>query len=109
VHRNKLFIPLFVVLSACSAVEVGREFDLSSFDAKVQRGVTTQAEVRAWLGTPTGIGVSVETNGDRFEQWNYYHGESHLSNMADARLKLLQIKFDQQGVVRAYNWTGEHN
>jgi hypothetical protein len=27
--------------------------------------------------------------------------------MADAHLKVLQIKFDQRGVVRAYNWSGE--
>jgi hypothetical protein len=30
-----------------------------------------------------------------------------MPKMSDAQLKLLQIKFDQKGVLRAYNWSGE--
>lgn len=88
-HPAKLVIPLLLLLSACTTVRVGREFDLAAFDSKVQRGVTTQSEVRGWLGAPNGTGVSVDTGG------------------ADSRVKLLQIKFDQRGVVRGYNWSGE--
>ena len=103
----KAVIPVLFVLCACGTVRMGQDFDLAAFAAKVQRGTTTQAEVRAWLGAPTGVGVSVETGGARYEQWTYYSGEGHLPSMADARLKVLQIKFDQAGVVRAYNWSGE--
>ncbi|SPE26100.1 conserved exported hypothetical protein [Burkholderiales bacterium] len=103
----KGLLPVLLLLSACSTVQVGRNFDLAAFEARVQRGVSTRNDVRGWLGAPTGIGVSLETNGDRFEQWTYYAGEGDLPNLSDAHLKLLQIKFDQQGVVRAYNWSGE--
>jgi hypothetical protein len=97
---------LLPLLSACATVEVGREFDLKAFDAKVQRGVTTRAEVRAWLGAPSGTGTSVESTGDRHEQWTYYHGEGRFPGMKGTEFKMLQVKFDQRGVVRAYNWTG---
>lgn len=98
--------PLFL-LSACATVEVGREFDLAAFEAKARQGVTTQADVRAWLGAPPGVGQSVESTGERYEQWTYYHGKGRLSGMADARVQILQIKFDPRGVLRAYNWSGE--
>jgi len=94
-------------LSACSSVQVGRDFDLPGFESRVQRGATTQAQVRGWLGAPSGVGVAVETGGERYEEWSYYYGEGQLPGMADARLKVLQIKFDRQGVVRGYNWSGE--
>ena len=106
-RRAKAIIPALFLLAACGSVRLGQEFDPSVFEAKVQRGTTKQAEVRAWLGAPAGVGISVEISGERYEQWTYYYGEGHLPNLADARLKLLQIKFDQQGVVRSYTWSGE--
>ena len=108
-QRIKLPILVAILLSACSTVEVGQNFDLSAFQAKVQRGVTTQQDVRAWLGAPAGVGTSVETSGERFEQWTYYSGSGDLPDMKGARLKLLQVKFDQQGVVRAYDWTSDRH
>jgi hypothetical protein len=96
-----------LLLAACGTLQAGRDFDLPAFQARVQRGVSTQAEVRAWLGAPNGTGVSVETGGERFEQWNYFHGTAPAQGTEPARLKLLQVKFDAQGVVRAYNWSGE--
>jgi len=106
-RRAKIVAPMLLLLCACSTVQVGQYFDLEAFGAKVQRGVSTQADVRGWLGAPTGVGISVESSGDRYQQWTYYHGEGHLPSMADARFQLLQIKFDQAGVVRSYNWSGE--
>jgi len=99
-------VPLLMLLSACATVQVGRDFDLAAFEAKVQRGTTTQQDVRAWLGAPTGVGTAVETTGDRYEEWTYYSGSGDLPDMKGAHLKVLQIKFDQQGLVRAYNWSG---
>jgi hypothetical protein len=51
--------------------------------------------------------MSVESTGERYEQWTYYHGKGRLPGMADARVSILQIKFDPRGVLRAYNWSGE--
>mgnify|MGYP001574012536 CR=1 FL=1 len=98
---------MVTVLSACSTVQVGRDFDLNIFESRVGRGVTTQAQVRGWLGAPMGTGFTVNTSGERYEEWTYYYGDGHLPDMADARLKILQIKFDRQGITRGYNWSGE--
>jgi len=106
-HASKLLISVLLLVSACTTVRVGREFDLSAFEAKVQRGVTTQADVRGWLGEPAGVGASVDTSGERYQEWHYYHGNVRVPGSADSHVKLLQIKFDQRGVVRGYNWSGE--
>ena len=93
----------------------GREFKLEAAlqaalgeEPKAQRGRTTRSDVRARLRTAAGIGVSAASSRDRFEEWSYYYGEDHLSNMTDPRRELLQLRVDQQGVVRAYNRSGEH-
>lgn len=102
-----LLVAAPLVLGGCTTLEVGRDFDLSAFGKKVQRGVTTQSEVRAWLGAPTSVGESVESSGERYEQWTYYHGEGRFPRMSNAHFDMLQVKFDERGVVRAYNWLGE--
>lgn len=94
-----------LLLGACSTVTVGHKFDLKTFTSKVERGVTTQGQVRGWLGAPESVGVVVETGGERYEEWTYYHANGRLPAMNDARLKMLQIKFDRGGVVRGYNWS----
>jgi hypothetical protein len=105
-HRAILSAGALLCLAACTTVQVGHDFALPTFEAKVQRGVTTQADVRNWLGEPTGTGVSVETSGDTLDEWTYYFGGGPLSDMDKAHLKILQVKFDHQGIVRAYNWSG---
>ena len=45
-----LLVAALLALSACASVEVGRKFDLATFDSRVQRGVTTRAEVEAIRG-----------------------------------------------------------
>ena len=104
-HPAKLVIPLFALVTACTTVKVGNEFDLPAFTGKVQRGVTTQSEVRGWLGEPGGTGVTVDTIGERFDEWIYYHGAVRIPGSKDSRVRVLQIKFDQRGVVRGYNWS----
>ena len=98
---------LLITLAACSTVQIGRDFDLRAFESKVQRGTTTQAQVRGWLGPPNGTGIAVNTNGGRFDEWIYYYGEGQMPVSSDTRLKILQIKFDRQGFVQGYNWSGE--
>ncbi|HTN94555.1 MAG TPA: outer membrane protein assembly factor BamE [Gallionella sp.] len=94
-----------LVLSACGSVKVGRDFDVGVFAAKLEQGVTTQEQIRSWLGEPTSVGVSLATDGERFDEWDYYYAEGELADMSNARLKILQIKFDKQGKVRSYNWS----
>jgi len=98
---------LTFALSACGSFQIGGNFDLAAFEANVQRGSSTQADVQRWLGAPDSRGVSVETDGTRYTQWTYYYGTGQLSGPTDARVKLLQVKFDRAGVVQAYNWSGD--
>ena len=94
-----------VALAGCASVELGSPFDLQAFEKNVQRGVTTRAQVQAWLGAPPSRGVDVEPSGDTFEQWTYYHGEGKLPRLSGSTWKSLQIRFDAGGLVRAYNWS----
>jgi len=98
---------LALLLSGCGSFQIGGNFDLAAFEAKVERGKSTQADVQRWLGNPDSRGVSVETDGARYTQWTYYYGTGNLSGPTNARVKLLQVKFDRAGVVRAYNWSGQ--
>ena len=99
-------IPIIaLLLAACSTVQVGRDFDVRSLEMKIERGITTQNQVRAWLGAPTGSGVSVDTGGERFDEWTYYFASGKLPGMSNAKVKILQVKFDKQGIVRGYNWS----
>lgn len=106
-YRILIAVIGLTVLAGCSTVQVGKDFDLHAFGSKVQRGSTTQSQVRGWLGAPASVGVAVDTGGERFEEWTYYYGTGQLPDMSDARLKILQIKFDRKGLVRGYNWSGE--
>jgi len=105
VSRLVLVLFSFLLLSACGSLKAGRDFDVTTFSAKVEHGVTSQADVRSWLGEPISTGVNVATDGERFDEWNYYFAEGELSDMSTARLKTLQIKFDKQGKVRGYTWS----
>ena len=104
-HPGKAGLVALALLCGCASVELGRDFDPSVFDTKVVRGTSTREEVRAWLGAPVGAGAAVESDGERLEQWTYYRAEGRLPGMKDARLKMLQIKFDRAGTVRSYTWT----
>lgn len=103
--RNPAIMLLALVLGACGSVRVGHDFDVGVFAAKVEQGITTQDNVRSWLGEPAGTGVNLSTDGERFDEWSYYFAAGEMSDMSNARVKVLQIKFDQQGKVRGYNWS----
>ena len=105
IHRRFMLLALTALLAACGTVRIGADFDLKTFEARVQRGATTQAQVREWLGAPSGSGVSVQSDGERLDEWTYYYGQGQLAG-GDVRLKILQVKFDKTGTVRSYNWSG---
>ncbi len=92
-------------LAACGTVQVGRDFDMRAFETRIERDATKQNEVREWLGAPAGKGINVDTGGEHFDEWTYYFASGKLSDMSGAKVKMLQIKFDKQGVVRGYNWS----
>ena len=104
---SRIFPTAILVLSlgACSTVQVGQDFDVRAFEAKVERGATARDQVRGWLGAPASTGVNVDTGGERFEEWVYYFASGRLSDTSAMRVKMLQIKFDKQGIVRGYNWS----
>jgi outer membrane protein assembly factor BamE (lipoprotein component of BamABCDE complex) len=95
---------LAIALTGCGTTwfHVGNDFDLNAFTSRVNRGVTTRDQVRTWIGAPASTGIDVETDGKRYDQWNYYFGEGSMSHLSDTTLKTLQIKFDSQGIVQGY-------
>ena len=103
--RSTSFLIIAVLLGACSTVQVGQDFDIHTLEMKIKRGATTQNQVRTWLGAPTSEGISVDTGGNSYDEWAYYFASGKLPSMSNAKVKILQIKFDKQGVVRGYNWS----
>lgn len=105
--RRIQIVVIAVLLASCSATtfNVGSDFDVKMFTDQVERGVTTKNQVRAWLGAPTGTGVRVETDGQRFDEWTYYFAAGSFSNVSATQLKTLQIKYDMHGIVQGYNWS----
>lgn len=105
ISRIAVFLLSILLLSACGTVKMGRDFDVGVFAARIEQGVTTQSQVRSWLGEPASVGVSLATDGERFDEWAYYFAEGEMADMSAAKVKILQIKFDKQGKVRGYNWS----
>lgn len=95
-----------VLLAACATVQVGHDFDIHTFETRVQQGITTRADVRAWLGPPTNTGVAVDDRGEQHVEWTYYFVRGSLPGMTDAKFKTLQVRFDDRGTVLTYSWSG---
>ncbi len=96
---------MLLMLSAC-ALKFGKDFDPSAFEAKVERGVTTQKQVRQWLGAPQSTGRIVENNGIQYRRWLYYFGNGKLTQMDNAIFKTLEVRFDKDNKVASYSWSG---
>ncbi|MBI5918593.1 MAG: outer membrane protein assembly factor BamE [Nitrosomonadales bacterium] len=103
---------LCATLAGCGAatVRIGNDFDAQSVVRQIKAGVTTKAQIRQWLGEPQGAGDALEISGESYEQWTYFYGSGRIPNMSKPTVKTFQIKFDQAGVVRAFNWSdSEHS
>jgi hypothetical protein len=96
---------IFMLLAACGTIQVGNDFELNRFESRVQRGVTTKAQVKAWLGNPGSTGVVVESSGQRLQKWTYYYGSGDVAGRKRAKLKYLEVQFDRDDRVIAYNWS----
>ncbi len=94
-----------LLLSACTTVQFGHDFDINAFETKVERNVSTQADVKAWLGAPGSQGFAVTATGERHEKWGYFYGNGKLPRLNNATLKILEVEFNQQGIVQSYNWS----
>jgi len=96
---------VFLLLAACGSMQVGQDFDLQQFRQQVKQGITTKSDIRNWLGSPASTGMTVETDGKRYEKWTYYFGQGQMPQMKNARLKYLEIRFADDNRVAAYNWS----
>lgn len=96
---------LVIAAAGCSNINAGRHFALNLFIQNVEYGQTTQQQVRQWLGEPGSTGMTLDTSGTQYEEWIYYSATGRLPDMAGARFKFLQIKFDHNKRVKGYTWT----
>jgi len=103
---------LVLVLGACggtaalpapTSVSVAR-VEFAAIEAKLKRNATNQLQVHTLLGAPHAVGASVDTNGVRYEEWLYYLGANGTPGPRRDGAATLEIKFDRQGIVRAYRW-----
>lgn len=105
--RTIAVLTTIIFLAACSATafHLGNDFDANLFTAKIERSVTTQNQVRTWLGSPTSTGSRVETDGTQYDEWTYYFAAGKFHDLSSTQLKILQIKFDRNGIVQGYSWS----
>ena len=95
------------LLGGCASFQLGNDFNLEQFANQIQHGVTSQSEVKAWLGAPQSRGVVVDRDGEKLQRWLYFYSKGKLGDMGNAGMKTLEVQFDQGGIVRSYNWAGQ--
>lgn len=100
-----VLLVMIILLVGCGSIQVGRNFDIQAFENLAKTGETTKAQVLGKIGRPKSTGVSITTDGERLLEWNYFYATGKLSGMENAQLKILQIRFDQSGILRSYNWS----
>ena len=100
-----IFLLLTLQLTGCSSVQVGQDFDVQLFNTKVKANTTTKSQVKSWLGEPSSTGISLDKDGELSTEWMYFYGAGTLSNMNNAKLKILQIRFNKNGIINSYNWS----
>ncbi len=86
-------------------MQVGRDFNVDGFESIVKVGHTTRAQVQKLLGEPKSTGVYINLDGERYQEWLYFYGTARAPRMQNAQLKMLQIRFDNSGILRSYNWS----
>lgn len=103
VHVFSLF--MILLLTGCGSIQIGRDFDVKAFENLAKVGETTKAQVREVLGAPKSSGISINRDGERLVEWVYFYATGKVSAMNDAGLKILQVRFQQNGKLRSYNWS----
>lgn len=81
---------------------------MSAFENMAKVGETTKEQIRSQIGSPKSQGVSLNRDGERLFEWVYFYATAKVSDMDAAKLKILQIRFDHQGILRSYNWSSSY-
>jgi hypothetical protein len=102
---SPVVVATVLMLTACSAIEVGSDFDVQAFENRVKQNVSTKADVKSWLGDPGSTGTVMNADGSRHEKWVYFYGTGSVSGTTPATIKMLEIQFDERGKVSSYNWS----
>jgi outer membrane protein assembly factor BamE (lipoprotein component of BamABCDE complex) len=102
-----LIIVAAALLAGCGSMKVGRDFDYATFASKVKPGTTDISQVSQWLGPPIGKGMEVNADGTRLDLWTWYYGQGKMGSDPAREFKMLQVKFDQQGKLVSYVWSGD--
>ena len=100
---------MILVLTGCGSLQIGRDFDVKAFESMAEVGKTSKTQVRKVLGPPKTSGISINRDGERLVEWVYFFATGEMSKMDNARLKILQIRFDQNAIIRSYNWSNSDN
>jgi outer membrane protein assembly factor BamE (lipoprotein component of BamABCDE complex) len=96
---------VLLILGACASIQVGKDFDLKAFESHAERGVTTQNQVRGWLGAPMSTGIAVDSNGERLDEWTYIFAKGELPDIKEPAMKMLQARFDAKGILRSFSFS----
>lgn len=64
-----------------------------------------KTQVRKVLGAPKSSGIAINRDGERLVEWVYFYVTGKMSAMEGAGLKILQVRFEQNGKLRSYNWS----
>lgn len=101
------FVSLFMVLllTGCGSFQIGRDFDVKAFENMAKVGETSKTQVLEVLGPPKSYGISISKDEERLVEWVYFYATGKMSAMEGAGLKVLQIRFEQSGKLRSYNWS----
>lgn len=101
---------LVLVIGGCAST--GNKVDQSRVD-RIQKGVTTRAEVETEIGSPDS--VAMMPDGGRMLMYNYFEAKSQARNFipylnllgsgSDTRRQTLQVMVGPDGVVRDYEMT----
>ena len=106
-HLVIQFVSFFMVLllTGCGSIQIGRDFDVKAFENMAKVGETSKAQVQEVLGAPKSSGISINRDGERLVEWVYFYATGKMSEMEGTGLKVLQVRFEQSGKLRSYNWS----
>jgi len=105
-QRNTQFLIItgIILIQGC-AVNFGKDFDPKAFHKWVVTGQTSKSDVIKFLGPPTSKGMVIERDGTILTRFLYYYGKGKLSDMENAKFKMLEVRFTDDKKVSNYNWS----
>lgn len=99
----KIFMLIMAILiSGC--VEFGHPINQAAVD-QIMINQTTKQEIQDMMGKPQGVTIQQTPDG-LTELWSYHHS---TANMFDAEVTVLQIAFNEQGIVQGRTTITQHH